>query len=341
MAKRRRLSPAPGLDWDTVTPAPMPGPLPEGRAPEVKALGLGGPPVAQIAAAEAMVSALEGLTEVLTEARARGHLAEAVPLEAVETGWITRDRIGADAEAMAALMESLRARGQQVPVELTELPGGRYGLISGFRRVEALRRLQAETGEARFGRVLAVMRRPDSAGAAYLAMVEENEIRLGLSHYERARIVAQTAGQGVFPDIPTALRALFGTASRARRSKIGSFVTVVQALDGALAFPQAISERLGLALAQALEADPGLGPRIAADLAAKPAADAAAETARLARAVAAAGRAARPDRAAPPPFRLAAEPCAGGFVLRLTGAGATPALQAALRDWLIARGGQS
>jgi hypothetical protein len=33
---------------------------------------------------------------------------------------------------------------------------------------------------------------------AYLAMVEENEIRVGLSFYERARIVARAAEAGVF-----------------------------------------------------------------------------------------------------------------------------------------------
>lgn len=85
-----------------------------------------------------------------------------------------RDRIGLDAAEMAPLVESLRTRGQQTPVEVVALEGGRYGLISGWRRVQALRRLCAETGDAaRFGTVLALLRQPRDAAEAYVAMVEE------------------------------------------------------------------------------------------------------------------------------------------------------------------------
>jgi hypothetical protein len=86
---------------------------------------------------------------------------------------------------------------------------------------------------------------------------------VGLSYYERARIAGRTVGQGVYPDAGTALRELFRSASRAKRSKIRSFLTVVDALDGTLYFPEALGERLGLALAKALEADPSLAGRIA------------------------------------------------------------------------------
>ena len=115
--------------------------------------------------------------------------------------------------------------------------------------------------------MLALLRQPSDASAAYVAMIEENEIRVGLSYYERARIVAKAVEQGVFADRKQALQSLFSTASRARRSKIGSFLTIVQALDGALRHPTLIGERLGLALSQALEADPELGARLVATLA--------------------------------------------------------------------------
>ena len=93
---------------------------------------------------------------------------------------------------------------------------------------------------------------------AYVAMVEENEIRVGLSYYERARIVARRWRWASTPNFLTALRHLFQSASRAKRSKIGSFVTLYQALDGRLRFPAALPERLGLALVQAIEADKAL-----------------------------------------------------------------------------------
>jgi hypothetical protein len=97
-------------------------------------------------------------------------------------------------------------------------------------------------------------------------MVEENEIRVGLSYYERARIVARAVDRGVYPKDRVALPALFHAASRPKRSKIGAFVRIVRALDDHLTFPTAMTERTGLALAQALEGDATAQARIIAAL---------------------------------------------------------------------------
>jgi len=245
MAKRKRLTPAnPMFLDDGAPPAPV-----VGRAP-----------IAGVAGDASALAALEEVSESLARARADGRMIVALPLDQVQFDYLVRDRLSADSEEMAVLMASLQARGQQTPVEVVALGGDRYGLISGWRRCQALRRL-AET-EAGDGTVLAVLRRPAEASDAYLAMVEENEIRVGLSYFERAHIALKTVEQGVFETERDALRALFGTASRAKRSKIGSFVTVVRALNGYLRFPETIGERLGLALAQRLDKAPGL----AADL---------------------------------------------------------------------------
>ena len=111
----------------------------------------------------------------------------------------------------------------------------------------------------------ALVRRPETAADAYVAMVEENEIRLGLSQYERARVAARAADRGVFDDEEAALRALFATASRPKRSRIRAFVALYHGLDAHLRFPAAIPERLGLALVERLRE--GRGPAIAAALA--------------------------------------------------------------------------
>lgn len=273
MAKRRRLSalpfPAPAT---TAAAPPAPASLPAKR-----------PPIAEVAGEAAAAAALAEMAAGLERARAEGRMIQALPLAAVAADWLVRDRLEIEEEAQAALIASIRARGQQVPVEVVALADGRYGLISGWRRLAALKHLHAETGAPAFATVLALLRRPPEAADAYLAMVEENELRVGLSYYERARIVARAVEAGVYPDRGAALRGLFAAASRARRSKIGTFLTLVDALDGALRFPQAIPERLGLRLAAALAADPALGPRIRARLAAAPPADAAAELALLAR----------------------------------------------------------
>jgi ParB family chromosome partitioning protein len=270
---------------------PNPGFLTGAAAPETKALqapfGALSAPIARVAGEASATAALQDLADEMRAARAEGRLVQRLPLEAVEVDHLVRDRILLDPEEMAALRESLRARGQQSPVEVVDLGQGRYGLISGWRRLTALRQLFQETGDPRFSAVQALLRRPDGASAAYLAMVEENEIRVGLSHYERARIAAKATDQGVFANDQAALRHLYATASRSKRSKIGSFVTLHRAIGGALRFPASIPERLGLALAQALEADPALAPALIADLTRAAPASAAREQALLAAALSA------------------------------------------------------
>jgi ParB family chromosome partitioning protein len=195
------------------------------------------------------------VTRTLTEAREEGRLIQRLPLAEIETGHLVRDRMAFDESDMAALVTSLRARGQQVPIEVVAQEGG-YGLISGLRRVMALR----EIGETE---VLALIRRPETSSDAYLAMVEENEIRAGMSFYERARLAAEAAKLGIYPDPAAAIAALFTSASPAKRSKIGSFVRVHEALGDALRYPAAIPERLGLALAAALDRDAQAAARLA------------------------------------------------------------------------------
>lgn len=258
MAKRKRLSPARSNYLDDAE-----------RAPEAKSLYPMGiahhaPPIAQVAGDSSLKAAVEELADEIRTARREGRLVQALPLEVVDDGYLVRDRMPAAATdtEMAALVASLRARGQQTPIEVVELGEDRYGLISGWRRLAALRTLLEETGDSRFRTVQALLRRPENASDAYLAMVEENEIRVGLSYYERARIVARAAEQGVYPDETAALRGLFVAASRAKRSKIGSFTVLYHALDDMLRFPSAIPERLGLSLVKTLRDDPRAAARI-------------------------------------------------------------------------------
>ncbi|WP_170336030.1 ParB/RepB/Spo0J family partition protein [Ruegeria arenilitoris] len=260
MAKRKRLTPA-RTDF---LPADTPGAAPETKSmfPTVQSA----PPIAQVAGDTALQAAVDDLSAEIRTARAEGRLVQQVPLNSIEETHLVRDRILVDGDEMAALVESLRARGQQTPIEVVKLAEGRFGLISGWRRLAALKALHAETREERFATVQALLRRPESASDAYLAMVEENEIRVGLSYYERARIAARAAEQGVYPDEGSALRGLFASVSRAKRSKIGSFIVIYHALDDHLRFAAAIPERLGLSLSKALKEDPALGARSAREL---------------------------------------------------------------------------
>ena len=247
MAKRKRLGPAAFMDSDAVEMRPA--------APSAGPSAT--PPIAQVTGASATEAALRELSDEFAAARAEGRLVQTIALDAVDAGHLKRDRMAADAEEMDALKASIAERGQQVPVDVVDLGPdqagqGRYGLISGWRRLQALRDLLAETGEARFATIRAVLRRPSSTAEAYLSMVEENELRVGLSYYERAQVAARAAGAGVFDGVHAAIAALFPTASKAKRSKIASFVRVHDGLGNVLRFPWEIGERLGLKLAQAL-----------------------------------------------------------------------------------------
>lgn len=256
MAKRKRLG-GPLQDYLGTSEETAPPPA------------AGAAPIARVAGDASLNAAFEEVSRELSDARSEGRLVQRLPLERIEAAWLMRDRAHPGSKEdpdFAALLDSLRRSGQRTPIEVVDLGQGRYGLISGWRRLTALTRLRDETGEARFDTVLAFLRQPASSEEAYVSMVEENEIRLGLSYYERARIAAKSVEAGVFDTPRAALQALFASASRAKRSKIGSFLTLYEILGDAVQFPQALTERLGLSLVKILEADGRAGARLRAHL---------------------------------------------------------------------------
>ena len=353
MAKRKRLG----------------GPLQDHLVPSGSAStsSASSAPIARIAGETSVNAAFDEVRHELDSARNEGRLVMRLPLEAVETAWLIRDRLDPGTEDdpdFAALVDSLRAHGQRSPIEVADMGQGRYGLISGWRRLTALRQLHAETGEARFATVLALLRKPENAQSAYLAMVEENEIRLGLSYYERARIAAKAVEAGVYPSTKSALQALFATASRAKRSKIGSFLTLYQSLGESVRFPQALTERLGLSLAKIVEEDPGAPARLRERLTRAEMHDPEAEQALLAEFIAAETERAAPSEQAPkagvespPETARRKTPASGakgtteteispgirlsqsGEAVHLSGPGVDAAFRDALEAWLRSRVG--
>ncbi|QPM92561.1 ParB/RepB/Spo0J family partition protein [Pseudooceanicola algae] len=345
MAKRKRLTPANPTFLSSEEEALRPEPMPEDLETKGYPLGVARrsartkPPIAQVAAAASAEAALSELADSMKRARDEGRLVQVLALAEIDAGHLVRDRIFADEQELSALVESLRARGQQTPIEVVDRGEGaspRYGLISGWRRLAALGRLAAE--DATFGRVLALVRAPKSASDAYVAMVEENEIRVGLSYYERARIAVKAVEQGVYPDLKAALNGLFANVSRAKRSKIKSFTLIVEALDGVLRFPTAIGERLGLDLAKRLE-DPAAAAALLDGLGGSPADNAEEEQARLSASDAGRGRRSAAP-AAPPenrsaPVQIRFDDGAGQIVLN--GPGVDAALMKDLQSWLKRR----
>lgn len=326
MAKRKRLTPAQSgfLEVSGTQSMIRPGPM----SPA---------PIAQVAGEVSAVSALEELSDAMDRAREEGRLMLSLPLEAVDVGYLVRDRLVQKDDDMAALKTSLAARGQQTPIEVVELPepkaGKTHGLISGWRRLTALKELAAEDETGRFNRVHARLITPESQQAAYVAMVEENEIRADLSHYERARIAHQAWKKGVYPTLKLSLNGLFGSVSRSRRSKINSFVSLVEALDTVLKWPAAISEKLGLALSQAMR-DEDFRKDLIVGLKQLKAKDAQEEIAFLQKSLKPAAKPAPAPVSTPVEARFDADAAR----IELTGDGVTRDLFAALQNWLKTRG---
>lgn len=332
MAKRKRLTPA------ALTPT-------DGAAPETKAAfgwvghGARRAPIADVSGDAATQAAFDEVAGELQAARAEGRMVLSLPLDAIEAAHLVRDRMAFDADDMAVLRDSLRARGQQTPVEVLELGQGRYGLISGLRRLTALQALYDETGETRFASVLALLRRPEDVSAAYQAMVEENEVRADLSFYERARIAVQAAGIGVYPDTKTAVQSLFSAVRAPKRSKIMAFTHLVEQLDDVLRFPTAVPEKVGLALVAALQDETEFRNRLVSALRGADPQDAIAERQVLDAALKGQGVHAPSGR-----VKSGKETVAPGVALghgkgriTLSGKGVDEALLSDLRTWLASR----
>ncbi|MFW2589828.1 ParB/RepB/Spo0J family partition protein [Sagittula sp. SSi028] len=191
----------------------------------------------------------------LREALAQGLVMVEIPLSQIKRDAIQRDRAVIDREALDELKHSILHNGLRLPVEVFATPDDpdfAYGLLSGYRRMMAVQELYEYLEAEKYATIKAVVRQPDTMGATFAAMIEENEIRAGLSHFERGRIAVLAAQQGVFVNTEEAVNALFPQASKAKRSKIRSFALIFEELGDMLEFPDLLREKDGLRMAAAL-----------------------------------------------------------------------------------------
>ena len=220
-------------------------------------------PIAQVAAdsTEAMVTGAKARdmsdAQAMRAAREKGLVILEVPLAQIQPDAMIRDRTVLIAEEMTELQNSIALNGLRLPIEVFALPnpqpdGPRYGVLSGYRRLKAVQHLLDLTGEEKYATIRTILRNPDKMGGTFAAMIEENEIRASLSHFERGRIVVIAVQQGAFVNVEEAVNALFPSASKAKRSKIRSFALIFEELGDMLRFPEALKEKEGLRLAQVL-----------------------------------------------------------------------------------------
>ena len=125
MAKRKRLSfdspVLPRISAEEAARTSHPG-TPDPGAPNLDTAPLPAPaPIAGVVADASAAAALAEVSDTLASAREGGRLVLELPLAQVQLDYLVRDRIPTEDDEMTTLVESLRARGQQAPVEVTRL----------------------------------------------------------------------------------------------------------------------------------------------------------------------------------------------------------------------------
>ena len=200
----------------------------------------------------------------LRSAKDEGRLLVRLPIESVAIDDLPRDRMdleaAAQSDAMMELKASIRDRGQRAQIEVYLDSNNKYQLKSGWRRLEALRQLNASEGGDQFSWVLAkVSEGSEDRLACFKDMVEENLIREDLSFAEMAMVAITIADDTAVSeaDPKKVVGLVYGSVNKTKRSYIRSFVDLVETLGSSLKWPNDVSRNLGVDVARLMIAQPG------------------------------------------------------------------------------------
>lgn len=292
MKKRRVFDldmPEEALDAPAEVPAEAPPPVaetfPAGKveaAPEVKSMvpprrGPMATAVQENAAALKARAAAEGairaendaLAGELVRLKGLGLIVDLVPIDAIDTTKLVRDRLKGDDLELAELKTSIREIGLSNPIRVEPKADGRYELIQGLRRLSAFRELLVETKDPKYALIPAgLMTDADGLDQLYRRMVDENLVRKDVSFTEMAWLARDYARdpRTECNDPDKAVTILFQSAGYQKRSYIRAFISIVDWLGEALQFPQEIPRNLGLALKRRLDVEPEMAAAIRDEL---------------------------------------------------------------------------
>ena len=198
------------------------------------------------------------LAHEYVRAQKQGLVLTAVPLDAVRTTKLARDRRDVDAAGLEELKASLRDIGLSNPIQV-EAAGEDFELVQGLRRLTAYRALWDETGEERWRTIPAmVLAEGEHLERLYRRMVDENLVRTDISFAEMAALARDYAadpGTGA-QDLDEAVLTLYRSAAKQKRSYIRAFAAVLEVLGEVLRFPEAIPRALGLSIRRRLQEVP-------------------------------------------------------------------------------------
>lgn len=213
----------------------------------------------------------DALAHEFVALRNAGHVIQPLPLGEVHANLLTRERMLAEDEELDELVTSIRDVGLSNPIRVLERPDGRgFELVQGRRRLNAYRKLFEETGDEEWASVPAAIMpdvHADIAGL-YRRMVDENVVRKDISFAEMANAAQNFAADPATAtrDVDKAVAELFKSAPYSKRSRIRSFVSLLEKLGDVLLHPTEISRNLGVALETAMKKRPALVAEIRAAL---------------------------------------------------------------------------
>lgn len=272
MTKKRRM-----FDIDLPEEPEVAAPAPAAglrRGPMATAIGENAEALRERQAQESAIRAEnDALAHEFVRLKKLGLITDLIPLDAIDSAKLMRDRSRRLDPELEDLKASIRAIGLSNPIQVEQTEGGRYELVQGWRRLAAYRALHAETGDDRFARIPAgMLARGETLDGLYRRMVDENLVRKDISWAEMARLAQAYVNDPAVDchDLDAAVNLLFASAAPQKRSYIRRFAFLLRQLEKVLEHPEAIPRALGLDLAQRLESDPASVAQLAGLLRAEP-----------------------------------------------------------------------
>ena len=236
------------------------------RGPMATAIGENADALRHRALVEADIRAEnDALAHEFVRLKKLGLIVDMVPVTAVRTAKLVRDRSRSADLDLGDLKASIRAVGLSNPIRVEPDGRGGFELVQGLRRLTAYRELLAETGDPAYAQIPAgLIAAGETMDMLYRRMVDENLIRKDVSFADMANLARSYADDGVdgCDDLDTAVNRLYASAIPQKRSYIRRFAVLMQALEKHLEHPGALSRNMGLALADRIEADRSILPAL-------------------------------------------------------------------------------
>ncbi|WP_158970432.1 ParB/RepB/Spo0J family partition protein [Chachezhania sediminis] len=292
----------PAAETPPVEEAPV-APEPAGRrGPMATAISENAEALRSRQAAEAAIRAEnDRLAHEHVRLKKAGLIVDLVPLGAIRTEKLARDRSQARDPELDELKESIRAIGLSNPIRVEHVGEGAYELVQGFRRLSAYQELFAETGDERYAAIPAgLIASGEALEALYRRMVDENLVRRDISFAEMAELARAYASDPMTEagTVEESVAVLYASAGRQKRAYIRHFADLLDTVGDALDFPEAIPRALGLDLQKRLAERPELAADLRESLEAVVVSEPGAELSALRNWLSASDRAARAERPA-------------------------------------------